>query len=240
VKSWRQDAIYVWRLDLPAAFPVSRQLSGILSQSEQQRADKFRFDNDRLKFVAAHAALREILSVYLNLEPARIEFSEGPQGKPEVVLGADEAPLRFNLSHSHDSALVAITYGRSVGIDIEYVQPSFEWRDIASRFFARREVEKLQSLRPEEQRRGFFTCWTRKEAYIKAKGGGLSIPLEDFEVAFAPGEPPALLWHRTDPEETHRWQFDDVEAPGYAAAVAAEGRGSALEFFSWPDDVGRV
>src|ERR1051325_7714690 len=76
VKSWRQDAIYVWRLDLPAAFPVSRQLSGILSQSEQQRADKFRFDNDRLKFVAAHAALRQILSIYLNLEPARIEFSE--------------------------------------------------------------------------------------------------------------------------------------------------------------------
>ena len=115
-----------------------------------------------------------------------MEFRESQYGKPELVRTSREETLNFNLSHSHEAALVAVTLRRQIGVDIEYIKREFEWEEVAARFFAPGEVAGLRALPQEQQRRAFFTCWTRKEAYIKAKGGGLSIPLQEFEVSVSP------------------------------------------------------
>jgi 4'-phosphopantetheinyl transferase len=232
-----RNEIHVWKVDLGEEVFSALRAYATLSAQERGRADKFKFDRDRIKYVRAHTALHHILASYLNVQPGAIEFSEGPQGKPDLILPPGKLPLKFNLSHSGDAALVAVTLDRHVGIDIEYVQRELDCLEIADRFFAPAEIRKLRALDPETQTRAFFTCWTRKEAYIKAKGGGLSIPLQDFEVSLAPGEKAALLWHRTDPKETRRWQFEEISViDGYAATAAVEGRGCTVRSFRWPDD----
>ena len=208
----------------------------VLSMSERSRAEKFHFEKDRQKYVLAHTALREILGGYLHTDPAGLEFLQGPHGKPELILRSLWPALNFNLSHSHEAALVALNIGRKIGVDIEYIKPEFKWQDIAERFFAPGEVQSLHALQPEQQRRGFFDCWTRKEAYIKGKGGGLSIPLQDFEVSLAPDERAALLSHKEDPDEAKRWVLAEIDlGPDYAAAVAVEGHNWQLKFFNWQE-----
>jgi 4'-phosphopantetheinyl transferase len=211
-----------------------------LAPAELYRAAKFKFETDRRKYVLSHAALRHILAFYCKVDSLSLEFSVGPYGKPAI--GSSPAnQVKFNLSHSAEAALVALAPDRELGVDIEYIQPKLECHEIATRFFATGEIEKIRLLAPDEQRRAFFTCWTRKEAYIKAKGGGLSIPLQDFEVSLAPDEKPALLWHRTEPEEPARWQFENLDlVPAYAAAVAIEGSGCNVKYFRWPDDLPKV
>ena len=225
--------VHLWRVDLWARDIIIDGLHSILSEKECGRAKNFKFDNDRVKYVVAHGALRHILADYLNVDPFQLDFYAGPYGKPELVL-TDSRPLKFNLSHSHEAALIAVTIGREIGVDIEYIKPEFKWQDIAERFFAPGEVQRLRALRPEQQRRGFFDCWTRKEAYIKGKGGGLTIPLQDFEVSLAPDERAALRSHKEDPDEIKRWVLSEIDVgPDYAAAVAVEGHDWQLKFFNW-------
>lgn len=229
-----QDGVHVWFVDLRASGPSIDRLRCVLSSEEDSRAEKFKFEKDRVSYIVAHAALRHILAGYLELDPSRLEFRRGPFGKPELVLTWHREALQFNLSHSHEAALVAVTLGRQIGVDIEHIKPKFQWEEIAGRFFAPGEVARLRTVPQEQQQRAFFTCWTRKEAYIKAKGGGLSIPLQDFEVSLSPGEPASLLNCANDPEETTRWLLAEIESgPDYAAATAVEGDGWALQYRHW-------
>jgi 4'-phosphopantetheinyl transferase len=232
----RNDEVHVWEVwtdRIDADLPAFNQ---ILAFEEQERAARFKFAKDRRRYVLAHAALRQILARYLQTDAARLKFRVGAHGKPELVPPANRLLLQFNLSHSHEAALIAVTHRRQIGVDVEYIKRDFAWVEIAERFFSPAEVAKLQALAPELQQRAFFACWTRKEAYIKAKGGGLSIPLQDFEVSLAPKEPPALLAHRGDPEEVNRWRFSEIEAGlDYAAALAVEGRDWNLHCFRWPE-----
>ena len=226
--------VHLWSLDLRLAGSLAAGLEKILSPSEKSRAEKFKFAEHRTKYIAAHGALRQILAAYLEIDPSAVEFTEGPHGKPDLISTSRPLPLRFNLSHSHDAALIAVTRGRQLGVDVEHIKRDFAWPEIAERFFSAAEVAKLRHVAPELQQRAFFVCWTRKEAYIKAKGGGLSIPLQDFEVSLAPGEPPALLVHRDDPEEVNRWRLAEIEVgPDYAAALSVEGRDWNLRSFRW-------
>jgi 4'-phosphopantetheinyl transferase len=123
-----------------------------------------------------------------------------------------------------------------VGIDLEYIRSDLQVEQLAERFFSRREIATLRTLPPEVQRQAFFLCWTRKEAYLKARGEGLSLPLDQFDVSLIPGEPAALLSTQRDPYEVSRWSLQELTpAPGYAAALAVEGHGWGLACWQWPD-----
>jgi 4'-phosphopantetheinyl transferase len=179
-----------------------------------------------------------ILGRYLQREPERLRFSYSAHGKPSLTREAGDPDLRFNLSHSHELVLYAVTCGREVGVDLEQIRPAVAQEQIAERFFAEREVAALRALAPSLQPPAFFHCWTRKEAYIKARGQGLAIRLDQFEVSLAPGEPAALLAVNGSRLEAARWTLRDLApGPGYAGAVAAEGQDWQLRCWEWPSEI---
>ena len=207
-----------------------------LAADEQARAGRFYFQKDREHFIVARGVLRAILGRYLNREPAGLPFCYGSHGKPALAGQSERGAIRFNVSHSHGVALYAVTREREVGIDLERIRFDLEVVEIAERFFSRREAAMLRTLPMAAQRQAFFRCWTRKEAYIKARGEGLSLPLDQFDVSLAPGEPAAVLGTQGDPSEASRWSLEELSpAPGYAAALAAEGHGWRLACWQWPD-----
>ena len=200
-----------------------RRLRGELSTDEQERAARFHFEADQLRFIVSHAALRRILGAYVDGPPGDLRFAYGPKDKPRLVDECGGREVRFNLSHSGDVALVAVTGAHEVGVDVERIRELADRDRLARRFFSPQEVAVLERLPSENRSEAFFTCWTRKEAYLKALGGGISIGLDQFDVSPVPGEPAALLRHRTDPGETSRWSLHDLEpGPGYAGALAVE------------------
>ena len=191
---------------------------------EKSRAARFRFARDRNHFIAARGILRELLGGYLHRSPAELEFDYGPSGKPALRTEGPSSPVRFNLSHSHGLAVYAFALGREVGIDLEPIRPDFAADDIAGRYFSTRELNELRALPPELRPEGFFLCWTRKEAYVKARGEGLQIPLDSFSVSLTPGEPEVL-----ESADSSRWSLRSFEpAPRYVAAVVGEGQGWRL------------
>lgn len=220
--------VHVWRVDLAA--PVGSQALEALSEDERERADRLRFEIHRRRFVRARAALRAILARYTESDPAALAFEYGEHGKPRL---AGEAPA-FNLSHSEDVALCAVASGRDLGIDVEWAARPVEHLTLAERFFAPGEVAVLRAVRPEDVPAAFFACWTRKEAYVKATGLGLSLPLHGFEVSLEPVPEPALRV-LDDPEETARWGLRALDAgPGFAAALVAERPPFSVRVRSWP------
>jgi 4'-phosphopantetheinyl transferase len=231
-----RDEVHVWRAALDWAPSRQQNLHRFLAADEQARAAQFYFEKDRRHFVIARGMLRDILGRYLNRAPESLAFRYGSHGKPALVGRSNECGICFNLSHSRGRALCAVTSGREVGIDIEQVRDEPAVVEIAERFFSPREVAALRALPALEQGPAFFRCWTRKEAYIKARGQGLSIPLDGFDVSLAPGEPAALLGVRPDSSEQLRWSLQSLDAgPGFAAALAVEGQGWRLRCWQWKD-----
>ncbi|MFL6253975.1 MAG: 4'-phosphopantetheinyl transferase family protein [Pyrinomonadaceae bacterium] len=229
------DEVHVWRADLNRDGATLRELSEALSTDEQLRASKFYFQRDREHFVAARGTLRQLLSRYTGVAPRQLRFSYDSYGKPSLSGDAGAGPLRFNVSHSHGVALYAVTQGREVGVDLEFVREDFGGFEIAERFFSPREVSALRTLPPDARAVPFFDCWTRKEAYIKARGEGLSHPLHLFTVSLIPGEPTALLHTDQDPREASRWSLLELfPGEGYRAALAVEGEPPTLRCWRWP------
>jgi len=226
------EEVHVWRagLDLPTA--QLERLHRVLSPDEQEKAARFHFEKDRQHFTAARGFLRMILGRYLGSDPGELRFSYNSYGKPSLAAEFSNPPLRFNLAHSHGLALFAFNRGRELGIDLESIRPDRATEEIAERFFAEAEVSALRSLPLEARVRAFFDCWTRKEAFIKARGMGLSLQLDKFAVTLRPGETPALLSVADDPEALSRWILRNLEpADGYAAALAVEGHDWKLKCF---------
>jgi 4'-phosphopantetheinyl transferase len=230
------DEVHVWRATLDQPRSQVQSFFSSLAADEQARGERYYFERDREHFIVARVVLRTILGRYLNRVPECLSFFYGSWGKPVLAGETDRDAIRFNVSHSHGLALYAVARGREVGIDLERVRPNLAVAEIATRFFSRREVAMLRTLPVEAQRQAFFRCWTRKEAYIKARGEGLSLPLDQFDVSLAPGEPAAILGSRPDSSEASRWSLRELApAPGYVAALAAEGRGWNLACWQWPD-----
>lgn len=229
-----EKEVHIWQIALSGHELLLPALRNLLSADELERADRFYFDRDRQSFTVARAAMRQILSRYVNVSADNLAFSYGAKGKPELAAGAEPASLKFNLSHSGGFALLAVARGSWLGIDIERVKPDFGGDAIAERFFSSNEVAVLRAMAAEARIEGFFSCWTRKEAYIKALGEGLSVPLDSFDVAFGPGVPAALLRVRVSPDEVERWTLYDIVAPpGYKAALVAEGKQHQLRYLQW-------
>ena len=184
----REQTVHVWAVPLDDA---SVDLDGgreLLSADERERAERFHFEQHRRRYLIAHIALHEILGRYLQIDPAQIGFDLGGNGKPRLPATLASSGVDFNLSHSHEMALLAVNRIGELGVDIEYVKPDFKFQEIAERFFTAREVAAMRSLPPELQRQPFFKCWTSKEAFLKAKGTGLSGKLDEVEITLADDE----------------------------------------------------
>lgn len=221
--------VHVWRAHLPEHTTHLAALSSLLSPDERTSAARFRFASDRERYTLSRGLLRVILSRYLAVAPERLEFSYGPQGKPAILVPADGGWLRFNLSHARDLALYALCRDHELGIDVEYMRSDIEYERIARHVFSLYERTILSSLPPHERAEAFFRCWTMKESYVKARGGGLSIPLDQFDVALAPGASPAILATRPDATQASRWTLARLDpGAGYTMALAMEGSIEAL------------
>jgi 4'-phosphopantetheinyl transferase len=212
-------AIHLWPFDLDADQPPADPLT--LATDERARASRFRFERDARRFVRGRAVLREVLGRYCECGASDIVLVTNEQGKPALA-DASERGLWFNLAHSDHQALLAVGAQELLGVDVEFVRPGFADDEIAERFFAPSEVERLRALPLAQQADAFFRCWTRKEAYIKARGGGLQIPLDSFTVGFEPDEHAALTWVAGAPAEAAQWSLRDVSdaVPGCVAALA--------------------
>ena len=230
----RTDEVHVWRATLDRHPSQEEKFLHTLAPDERMRAARFYFARDRGHFIVARGMLRAILSRYLKRAPECLSIGYGPHGKPTLAGELDGEAIHFNLSHSHGVAVYAIARGREVGIDIERIRSDVAAPEIAERFFSRQEVAMLQALLSDLQREAFFRCWTRKEAYIKARGEGLSLALDQFDVSLAPGAPASLLGTRPDPSEASRWSLQNLDpAFGYAGALAVEGRCGRLACWQW-------
>lgn len=216
--------VHVWRAYLPAHLPRLAALADLLSADEHTAATRFHFDRDRERYILAHGLLREILHGYLAVAPNRLRFSRGPHGKPALAAPTTGDWLRFNLSHSHDLTLYAFCRDQELGIDIERIRSDIDYEQIARHVFSPYEIATLAALPDRERAEAFYRGWTIKEAYIKGLGGGLSIPLDQFDTALTPGTPPAILATRPDATQASRWTIARLD-PGsdYAAALAVDG-----------------
>jgi 4'-phosphopantetheinyl transferase len=208
--------IWHWPLDV-SALEVA-DLKKVLSPDEMERAERYRFDQHRNEFILTRAVLRIVLASYTARSPESLSFDYSAEGKPALKNGPPD--LRFNVSHTEGLAVLALVREREIGVDAEKIRPQPDAQKLAKRFFSAREQLFLGKLSGDELQRAFFRCWTRKEAYIKAKGEGLSIPLHAFDVSLEEDQPAALVGTRPDPTEAGRWTLYDLPVGrGYAAAL---------------------
>jgi 4'-phosphopantetheinyl transferase len=231
-------AVHVWRAPLRLPSPLLARLERTLSCDERVRAQSFRALEHRHAFVAARGILRDILSRYLEYPAGAVRFRYSWRGKPALASPMDHSGISFNVSHSGDIALYVVALKREVGVDVEKLRPMPDCQAIALGFFSARENDTLGTLPAYARDRGFFQCWTCKEAYIKAVGEGLSLTLADFDVRFGPGETPQILSIRDDTGEADRWMLCMVEpADGYLGALALRRSpsGTELRSYVWPE-----
>jgi 4'-phosphopantetheinyl transferase len=218
------DEVHVWLARLDQHLDRVAASRAILSSDERTRADRFHFEKDRTAYTVARAALKSLIGKYLDIPPTEIHFEYSAHGKPFLTIKANPPGISFNISHSGTLALLAFGIGRQVGVDVERIRPDFGTLEIAERFFSRSEVEALLAQPADQQSVCFFNCWTRKEAYIKAIGEGLSCPLDRFDVTLAMNEPARLLETRVASQNAADWVMHNLEVgPEYRAAVIAEG-----------------
>src|SRR5579863_4068971 len=216
----QDNEVHVWRASLNAPLSDIEALKRLLSDEEVTRAERFYFEKGRHGYIVAHGILRILLGRYLTVDPRQLRFQTNAYGKPSVEQPAHGTRLHFNLSHSHELAAYAFTRVGEVGIDIEYTRTHVEYEELAKHSFSPYESAALHDLPESMKQEAFFNCWTRKEAYIKARGMGLSLPLHLFDVSLKPGEPAALLASREDAREMAHWTMHALApGPDYAGAL---------------------
>ncbi len=224
-----ENQIQIWQTALPRTAEEAAPFLPLLSPDETERADRFLVPRARAAFAGARGTLRLLLGHYLDLDPRQLCFGYSPQGKPAL----EGHNLCFNLSHSQGLALHAFSRGLALGIDVEHLRPAVAGTQIARRFFSAREVTALEEVPPERRTEAFFTCWTRKEAYLKARGEGLSLGLQHFAVSL--DEPARLLDAEEGEGETRNWRFCALAPrPGYVGALCAAAGDWQLRCFASP------
>jgi 4'-phosphopantetheinyl transferase len=223
--------IHVWHASLEQPIEIVTSLRSLLSADEIAKADRFKFEKDQRHFTVARGTLRKLLGAYLNTAPEEITFDYSHYGKPSLR-DPGASTLKFNLAHSGRVALYAFTVIGEVGVDVEFIRPEFIGDDIARRFFSQAEVRSLDALPDAVRPRAFFTCWSRKEAFIKAKGLGLSLGLDQFDVTLGHDLPAAVLATRWDLSEAARWSLQQIDVGAdYAGAFAIESSNWDASYF---------
>jgi 4'-phosphopantetheinyl transferase len=227
------DEVHVWQAMLDEPARQLPELAATLSSDERARAQRYHFERDRRRFVVCRSLLRDIVGRYAGRPAEALRFGYGPRGKPSLP----DSEVRFNVSHSDGVAVYALSRGREVGVDVERVRPVSGADRIAERFFSIPEREALRAVPARARTQAFFTCWTRKEAYVKARGEGLGLPLDQFTVSLAPDGPAWLSpAGGADEREIARWSLAGLyQDPGYVAALAVEGHGWRLRSAWWPE-----
>ncbi|HET8912433.1 MAG TPA: 4'-phosphopantetheinyl transferase superfamily protein [Ktedonobacteraceae bacterium] len=225
-----KEEVHVWRVSLQQPAEKILQMRQLLSMEERARADRFHFEKDRNHFTVARGSLRSLLGLYLQQPAANLIFQYNEHGKPDLLPRAANG-LRFNISHSHELALLAFVLDREIGVDLEYQRPNVEFDQIARHSFSPDEQNRLRPLPPNLKQQAFYRCWSRKEAYIKARGKGLWIALKDFDVSFLADEPVRILANRED--NRHWFLYDLPPHPQYAGALAIEGLISSIRSRDW-------
>jgi 4'-phosphopantetheinyl transferase len=221
--------IHVWRISLEQPAEIVEALGRLLSTDESKRAQRFHFERDRKHFIVARGTLRRLIGRYLAAKPESIRFTYQEYGKPHLAADSLYPTLKFNLAHSGSLAVFAFTRLGEIGVDLEQIKPELAGEDIARRFFSESEVASLEALPESERAVAFFNCWTRKEAFIKAKGLGLSLPLDQFDVTLIPGHDARLLRTAWDESEAERWSIRALDvAEDYAGALAIENHDGKL------------
>jgi 4'-phosphopantetheinyl transferase len=217
------QTVQIWSVRLSQTVDESQSFRGWLSDAERRRAVSFRFDVHRDRFIAARGALRQVLAGYLNCGPSDVEFGYGKYGKPELAVRPSGLPLEFNLSHAQDEALIAVTIGHRVGVDLEQIRPLNDMFGVARASFSLAECKALARLEASEQLHAFFRAWTRKEALLKALGTGFSVSSQEFEVSLGPLEPARLISVPAGAPPPSGWSLLDLNvAQGFLAAVAVD------------------
>lgn len=225
--------VHVWRADLPTESARVEDLQGVLSADENARAERYPLVENRRRFVAARAVLRHVLARYADCPPDQLRFAYGEHGKPQLVGDGASSRLEFNMSHSGDVVLYAVASGRAVGVDVEHLRTRDNYMRIAQRFFSIEEYEALAALPAAERPRAFYRCWTRKEAYVKARGDGIAAGLDTFSVSL--DERAAILRSDEGAGETARWNMSSLQlGEGYIGALCAEGADGGMAQFTWP------
>lgn len=223
------DEIHLWRVGLDLDEAQAARLEARLSADERARAARFRMGRDRRRFIAARGTLRVLLGQTLDQEPSRLLFTYGAHGKPALLLPESAPPLAFNMSHSGEIGLIALRRGGEIGIDVELVREDFAWEGIAERFYCAAEIAWLRNLPPAAQYDGFFTLWTRKEAYLKALGEGVWHDLSRFDVSQSPVRAEGGVV-----EPNVAWHLQDLDPGGRCkAAVAVQGFMPPLRTWQW-------
>lgn len=228
------DEVHVWAIALDKLPAQVAAFGATLSNGEQARAKRFHFERDQNRFTVGRGFMRSLLGRYLLLAPTQVELTYSDRGKPSLSSGAGPSPLHFNLAHSGGLALLAVTRLGRIGVDVEHMRSLKDADGIAERFFSTRESAGLQELSATQKSAAFFNLWTRKEAWLKATGQGISEALNRVEVSFLPGEPARLLSVFDDPEAAKCWYVAHLApAPGFVGALAVEAREVALHCWQW-------
>ena len=218
------DEVHVWRVFLDVTTVEFESLLGFLSVDELARAERFHFEKDRKRFIAARGILRKILGSYLNKRPGTICFEYGPHGKPMLAHDAGDDDICFNLSHSGSLALYAVTLRKKIGIDIENIRDYLSVGQVAGQFFSQNEISSLEKIDIEKRSELFFQYWTRKEAFLKSTGEGISFPMDQCDVSLISGS----VWSPVIVQDNNKkisglYVQDLFPGNGYAAAIAVEG-----------------
>lgn len=218
-----ENEVHLYRMFFSRQKQRLRDFLRVLSDDEKIEATRFRFQTDRERFIISHGMLRKVLSRYLDAKPAGLKFSRSVHGKPVLEGVPDGCSLCFNMSHSHDIALFALAWNSRIGVDVEYIRSIPDAEVIAERFFSPQENNVLRSVPSGKKLEAFYNCWTRKEAFLKATGEGLSRGLHSFTVSLVPEEPARLLLVEGAPLETSRWHLSAFKpAHQYVGAFAVE------------------
>jgi 4'-phosphopantetheinyl transferase len=214
-----RNLVHVWVSSLEASDVSLTSYKRLLSRPELDRAARFHFDQHRNRFIIAHGWLRQLLSQYLSIPPATLEFHRGAHGKPALAGSGSATRLEFSLAHSEQMSLIAVAHGIRVGVDLERIRELADAQELVDRFFSNREAAQFQSLSEEQKRLAFFNLWTRKEAWLKATGEGIGHLLGAVEVTFVPGERAQLV--SLPQGETTNWSLFELDpGPGFTAALA--------------------
>ena len=225
------DSVHLWCANLNISIEKQKVYWNYLSEEEQARSQRFKFEKHRIHFIAARGILRILIARYLQIAPSAVHFEFGEFGKPFLT---KNKKFQFNISHSEEYALFGFTLNNSIGVDIEYTLKKVDYKVIAPRFFAPNEVEKLFALPSSKQIEGFYNCWTRKEAFIKAVGNGLSLPLDQFEVTLQPEEKPRLISINWNPKEVQEWNLSSFNINGnYVGALALKGKLETINYWKF-------